>query len=369
MDHKRTENLFVTVSPGLEHVCARELTALEIPINEISTGGLSCSGKLRDIYLANLWLRTASRVLIRFAEFRSRDFPDLHKKAQRLPWGRFVKPETSVAFRITCQTSRLNHTQRISEALEVSINKALGRTTNPAGENPQMVLVRIVDDVVTLSIDSSGDLLHRRGYRQTTTRAPLRETLAAGALMLLGWTGDQALADPMCGSGSFPLEAALLAQNKAPGLNRNFAFQKWPGYREGLWTLLRDEAKRSEKDIDLQISGSDESADAIKAAQENRGRCGNSDSIKLELQSLSHKDPQPGNGLVICNPPYGKRLSIENPTAYYTELGKQLQRVYPGWRKAIICPDAKLVTATGLGLSRIAILDNGGLSVGLFATT
>ncbi len=367
MDHRRTENLFAIVSPGLESVCAAELSALQLAPQDIISGGVAFTGRLRDIYLANLWLRTASRILVRFAEFRSRDFPSLYRRAKTLPWGRFVRPEAPVSFRVACHSSRLNHTTRITETLESALNHALGRTTNPVGKNPQSVLVRIVDDEVVISIDSSGELLHRRGYRQSVTAAPLRETLAAGVLQLLGWDGTDPLSDPMCGSGSFLLEGALLARQQAPGLNRPFAFMQWPGYREGLWKLLCDEAQRGKVEVPLAISGADENPEAVAAAKANCLRCEVADQIMIDQRPLSEQPGHEGQGLVVCNPPYGKRLDLgEDPELYYYELGQQLQRAYPGWRVAMICPDPAFVKATGLPLKQIARLDNGGLKVGLF---
>ena len=370
MDHRSTENFYAVVSPGLEKVCAAELSALEITPQEVATGGVAFEGRLRDLYLTNLWLRTASRILVRFAEFKSRDFPDLYRRTHRLPWGRFIRPEDSVSFRITCHSSRLIHTTRIAETLESSINQALGRSTNPVGDNPQIIMVRIVDDQVVISIDSSGELLHRRGYRQSVTAAPLRETLAAGTLMLLGWNGSTPLVDPMCGSGSFILEGALLARQQAPGLSRSFAFMNWPGYRDGLWNLLCGEAQRAAIDVPLAISGADESSKAVGAANENCQRSGVADQVVIAQLPLSEQPVHDGQGLVVCNPPYGKRLDLgENPELYYSELGRQLQRAYPGWQLAMICPNPAFVKATGLPFKQIASLENGGLTVGLFTTS
>ena len=369
MDHRSTEQLYAVVSPGLEDVCSAELPALGIAPQEVTVGGVAFEGRLRELYLANLWLRTASRILVRFAEFRSRDFPDLYRRTHRLPWGRFIQPEASVAFRVTCHASRLNHTSRIAETLESALNQALGRSTNPVGDNPQLVMVRIVDDQVVISIDSSGELLHRRGYRQSVTVAPLRETLAAGVLMLLGWNGTMPLADPMCGSGSFLLEGALLARRRAPGLNRSFAFMNWPGYREGLWKLLCAEAQRQEVDVALAISGADESPKAVAAARENCQRSGVADQVVIDQHCLSEQPVHDGRGVLVCNPPYGKRLDLgENPERYYAELGRQLTRAFPGWQLAMLCSNPALVKATGLPFKQVASLDNGGLTVGLFAT-
>lgn len=369
MDHRSSEQLYAIVTPGLEKLCAAEMSALGISPREIAVGGVAFAGRLRDIYLANLRLRTASRILVRFADFRSRDFPDLYNRAHRLPWGRFIKADTSVTFRVTCHASRLNHTSRVAETVESALNQALGRTTNPSGDNPQMVLVRIVDDQVVISIDSSGELLHRRGYRQSVTVAPLRETMAAGVLMLLDWNGTTPLADPMCGSGSFLIEGALLARQQAPGLHRVFAFMHWPGYREGLWNLLCVEARHQEVDVTLDISGSDENPKAVFAANENCQRSGVAGRVTIDQNSLAGQPEHAGQGLVICNPPYGKRLDLgDNPELYYSELGRQLRRAYPDWRLAMLCSNPSLVKATGLPLKQLASLDNGGLAVGLFAT-
>lgn len=369
MDHRRTEQFYAVTAPGLEEVCAAELTALGIAPGEISTGGIAFTAKLRELYLANLWLRTATRILVRFAEFQSRDFPDLYRKALRLPWGSFIKAEKAVAFRITCHGSRLNHTTRIAETLESALNQALGRSTNPAATRTQLVLVRIVDDRVMISIDSSGELLHRRGYRQSTTAAPLRETLAAGILVILGWDGSEALADPMCGSGSFLTEGALLARQQAPGLNRSYAFMDWPGYREGLWKLLCDEANRRAIEPKVSLTGADESPEAITAARDNAERSGNDNYITFTESPLNQHQPRDGSGLVVCNPPYGKRLALDqNAQGFYADLGTELKRIFPGWRKAIICPDPGLVKAAGLPFRQAAKLDNGGLSVGLYVT-
>ena len=369
MDHRRRENFFAVVSPGLEPVCANELTALGIPHDSREAGGVAFSGQLRELYLANLWLRTASRILVRLAEFHSRDFPDLYHKAVKLPWGRFIRPETPVVFRVTCHGSRLGHTTRIAETLETAVNQVLGRATNPAGEDPQLILARLTDNQVVLSIDSSGQLLHRRGYRKAVTEAPLRETLAAGMLMMLGWHGTRPLADPMCGSGSFICEGALLACRQAPGIRRSFAFMRWPGFRAGLWKLLGDEARRGEISPGITLYGADASRKAVAAARENLAGCQVTTQVCIEQCALAAQPVQAGPGLVICNPPYGKRLPLnEQPTAYYAGIGRHLLRIYPGWQMAMVCPDRSLAQATGLPFRQCATLDNGGLKVGLFVT-
>ena len=367
MDHRRIETLFIVVTPGLEEVCASELSKLNVGNLVLEKGGVLCRGRLREIYQANLCLRTASRILVRFAEFPCKAFPDLYQKAVRLPWGRFVKPETPVHFQVSCKKSRLSHTGRIAETLESAIHHALGRELNPENSPSQAIYVRIIDNQVTLSIDSSGDLLHRRGYRQVQTEAPLRETLAAGLLLLLNWTGDSPLTDPFCGSGTFLIEAAQIAQKHPCGANRAFAFLNWPGYRPGLWTLLRQSALGQQAELRQSITGADIDPTAVAIARQNCVTSGLSGQVKIRTLALEDQPVQAGPGLVISNPPYGKRLSLDKPPKmFYEALGKQLVRAYPGWQIALLCPSRTLIRATGLPFQPIATFDNGGVSVGLY---
>ena len=369
MDHKHPENLFAVVSPGLESICAGELATLGLAGLEPTTGGIAFTGRLADLYRASLHLRVASRLLVRFACFRCRAFPDLYRAAVRLPWGRFVRADTPLRFRVACRNSRLLHTGRVAETLQAAADHALGRATLPVDDDGQLVLVRVVDDLVELSIDSSGELLHRRGYRTSVTAAPLRETLAAGVLQLLDWDGAAPLADPLCGTGTFLLEAALLATRRAPGLVRQFAFMRWPGYRSGLWNQLCQEARQAERPCPRGIAGSDADAAALAAARANLAQAGLQDVVALQQQPLSAQPVHSGQGLVLCNPPYGKRLVVAGPlTDYFAALGRELQRAFPGWRKALLCPEPRLASATGLPLHELAQLDNGGLRVGLYAT-
>lgn len=369
MDHKHPEKFFAIVSPGLETVCARELTELAVADLEVVPGGIGFVGRLADLYRANLHLRTASRVVVRFARFRCRAFPDLYRAAARLPWGRFLRPDTPADCRVTCRNSRLIHTGRVAETLQAAIAHALGREAPPAGAGGQLLLARVVDDIVELSIDSSGELLHRRGSRTSVAAAPLRESLAAGVLRLLDWDGGEALADPLCGTGTFLLEGALLAANRAPGLQRQFAFMHWPGYRAGLWDQLCAEARRKERPCPAAISGGDADAGALAAARANLARAELAGCVTLEQCSLESRPVHEGRGLVVCNPPYGKRLVTTEPLdVYFAGLGRELRRAYPLWRKAMLCPDPRLARATGLPLREVAQLDNGGLRVGLYAT-
>lgn len=369
MDHRQTADFFAIAAPGLESPCAAELAALGLAEVAAVAGGAAWRGRLADLYRANLHSRIASRLVVRLATFRCRDFPELHHRAARLPWGAFLRPGTPVHIRVTCRSSRLMHTERVAETLQDALGRALGEPSPPAGEGGQLVLVRIVDDLVELSVDSSGELLHRRGQRTSVAAAPLRETLAAGVLALLGWHGDRPLADPLCGTGTLLLEGALLATGRAPGLEREFAFMHWPGWRPGLWAELCREARAAEQPCPVEITGSDAAAESLAAARANLERAGLAELVTLRHAPLAELPVQPGGGLAVCNPPYGKRLAAGTDlAAWYARFGRDLRHAYPDRQLAFLCPDPALAKVTGLHLRELALLNNGGLRVGLYTT-
>ncbi len=363
---KTAERLFVVTAPGLEGVCAEELNTLGMAEVRETAGGVAFTGALRDLYRANLWLRTASRVLVRVGELKATDFPELYRKAVRLPWGKFVRPEASVQVRAVSHRSRLGHSGRIAETVAQAVDRALGRT--PTLQNcGQQIVVRFEDDRALLSVDSSGALLHRRGYRADAVPAPLRETLAAGILRLLGWDGSLPLADPMCGSGTFVIEGAQLAMNRAPGLDREFAFMDWPGFRPGLWEVLRAEAETEIHEPGAPLWGADRDPGAVAAARRNAERAGVAAHVDFQVRELSRETLRKGPGVVVCNPPYGKRLEGEEDLIpLFRRLGEVYRHAFPGWRRAFLCPDVRLAGASGLPLEKVATLNNGGIPVTLW---
>jgi putative N6-adenine-specific DNA methylase len=363
---KRCEQLFAIVAPGLEEVCATELTGLSFSDVRVVPGGVEFSGGLREIYLANLWLRSGSRVLVRFGEIRCRDFPTLYRKALRLPWGRYLKVGTRIKVRAVSHRSRLQHTGRIAETLQEAVDRALGGTAEGTAVAEQLLFVRFEDDCCHLSMDSSGELLHRRGYREDVGAAPMRETLAAGILQLLGWDGTRPLVDPMCGSGTIPIEAALLAGRCPPGSARSFSFMNWPGYRAGLWQALLQESARQTMEPGPLIAGSDCDGQVLAAARRNAERAGVGERLVLRQADLADLTAFDGQGLVLCNPPYGARLGCDQDLIpLYRSLGHTCKTVFGGWRIALVCLDPRLAAATGLSLRKRAMLNNGGLRVSL----
>ena len=359
-----TEKIFIIVAPGLENICAAQLQQLITEPLELDHGGITFSGNLNDIYRCNLWLRCASRVLVRMEEIKCRDFPTLYQKALRLPWGRFIRPDRKFSLRVTCHSSRLNHSDRIATTMANAIKKSLGCSN--AGTDTslpeQLIFVRFDNDNCTISIDSSGDLLHKRGYRQHSTSAPLRETLAAACLMSCNWNGNRPLHDPFCGSGTIAIEAAMIAANIAPGLQRQFSFMHWPGYRHGLWNSLISMAKKEiQTDVAVTISGSDTDSSAIHAAISNATAAGVDHFIRFSMQDAFAAAPAASGGFMLCNPPYGERLhSNHSPAQLLTQL-KKLITTYPhSWEGAALLPDS------ASNKTAIATFSNGGLAVKLY---
>jgi putative N6-adenine-specific DNA methylase len=358
---------FAVTPPGLEATCFQELVRLGLSPQEPVTGGVGFSGGVRDIYLANLWLRSANRILVRLGTLTARDFPTLYQRLVRLPWGRYIKPETACAVRATSQRSRLSHSGRIVEVCREAISKALGSSVVGAGPT-QMVLLRVSDDQVEVSIDSSGDHLHRRGYRQARSAAPLRENLAAAALLSCGYDGSLPLVDMMTGSGTFAIEAGLIAANKAPGAGRDFSFMLWPKYREQLWRELLSEAKKGERDSGFAlIKGVDNNPRAITAAHANLARAGLSAGIEISLGKLQDLVPAGARGLLIGNPPYGARLGgCADLRPFYRDIEYLCGEVFTSWTCALLCPAAVAGQLRKLKLDPLLGFSHGGIRVSLY---
>lgn len=382
--------LFAVAAPGLEPLVAAELAALGITATA-ERGGAAWDGTLAELYTANLHLRTASRILARVGQFRARTFPELERYAARLPWAEYIAPGRAVQLRVSCHKSKLYHEKAVAERVRGAIERAVGTLGTAAngrdtgdrvavpgtpdeeddGAHAQLVVVRFHYDRCTISMDSSGALLHRRGYRQELARAPLRETLAAALLLASGWPGDAPLVDPFCGSGTIPIEAALLTRRIAPGLAyppgepRGYAFQEWPGYDAKLWddvvararALIRPAAAAP-------ILGSDRDAGAIAAATANAERAGVLGDLELDVRPLSALEPPPGVGWLVTNPPYGVRVGERAPLRdLYAALGKLARQRLQGWHLTLLSADRGLERQVGIPLEPALETRNGGIAV------
>jgi Predicted N6-adenine-specific DNA methylase len=367
---------FAVTAPGLEAICAAELATLGIR-GKAQDGGVAWTGTLESIAKANLWLRTASRVIVRVAEFRATAFFELELQAKKIPWTRFVARGTRVGFRVTCRKSKLYHSDAVAERFAAAVSRVPGVVTETTkasddddsggGLERQLFIVRFVHDVCTVSVDTSGALLHRRGYRQQLAKAPLRETLAAAILLGAGWTGDVPFDDPMCGSGTIPIEAALIARRIAPGIHRDFAFQRWPDFDPEVWTSLVAEARASELPRSpVEIHGADRDAGAIDAARANAERAGVAGDVQLDVQPVSALADRDAPGLIASNPPYGVRVGeADRLRNLYAQFGNVVRSRRDGWTVALLTSDRQLERQTGLDLEERFRTKNGGIPVHL----
>jgi putative N6-adenine-specific DNA methylase len=385
---------YAITTPGLEQLTARELTALGISPGEVEPGGVAFEATPAQLYAANLQLRTAGRVLVRVAAFPAKSFAELERKARKVEWGAWVPDGGAVHFRVTSRKSKLYHQDGIAERLERAVQEALPsvRAVRAPSEadlldddvtRPPMVqrfIVRVLRDELTLSADSSGALLYLRGYRQATGKAPLRETLAAAMLLASEWDAAAPLVDPMCGSGTIPIEAALLARRIPPGAKRHFAFERWPAFDAAVW----DQVKRGAMAATLErapatIIGADRDDGAIAAALANAERAGVAADIELvhapisetvrRLSATESFRPSvfPSFRLLLTNPPYGHRVGDRARLRdLYASLGNALRGPLAGWRLAFLTADPVLARATGLELRKVLETTNGGLKVTLY---
>lgn len=373
--------LFAATAPGLESIAAGELKTLGIKGRQ-GPGGVAFDGDLDRVYLANLWLRTASRIILRLGRFHASTFYELERRARKLPWLDFLSQNGRVEVRVTCRKSRLYHSDAVGERVVDAIREVSPTVDSSIGNDEgsddiavdrtkgaaQLFVVRIVDDQCEISADTSGELLHRRGYRQEVAKAPLRETVAAAMLLASGWQKSDPLLDPMCGSGTIPIEAALLARRIAPGIGRSFQFMNWKSFDGALWGETLANAKEAVLDYPLRIRGADRDAGAIGAATRNAERAGVGSDIQLAERPVSASlaaldEVERGDGWVLTNPPYGVRLEENSDLRnLYGAVGSALSRK-PGWRIGVLTPDAALARQMRIPLRSRFATQNGGIPV------
>lgn len=387
--------IFAVCAPGLEPVVDGELKGLGIS-GEVETGGVCWKGELRDLYRANLHLRSASRIVVRIARFRARSFIELERHVRRIDWSAHLPGGASVRLRVTSRKSRLYHEGAIRERFErfiaESINAGISQDVSadhgPVDADPldssdgvqgaQLIVVRFFRDECIVSLDASGALLHRRGYRLATAKAPLRETLAAAIIIAAGWDGSTPLIDPFCGSGTILIEAALIARRIPPGMAgserqpRAFAFQRWPNFDVRLWTELVAAARAGIREqADVVLRGSDRDAGAIEGARSNAERAGVGDDIRFEVAPVSSAHP-PGEGepgLLVTNPPYGGRIGDRGPLRdLYAAFGHVLREHFGGWSLALLSAEEALTGQMRFEATEILKTTNGGIPVRLIRT-
>ena len=365
----------IITAPGLEALACEELRALGIAADETSPGAVSAVLSDRDVMRANLHLRTASRVVLRLAEFKALTFADVERHAKRVPWETVVTTGCRVRLRVTCRKSRLYHSgavaQRLMDALQRRVPGAKPADAVSAddedGAGEQLFIVRLFRDQLLLSADTSGALLHRRGYRLATAKAPLRETLAAAMLLGAGWNGSTPLVDPMCGSGTIPIEGAMLARRFAPGRQRSFAFEQWPGHDDTLWATVRADAAAAERpDAAVPILAYDRDAGAIAATEANAARAGVAGDLSCARQALSALQVGARHGLLVVNPPYGIRVGDKKPLRdLFAQLGNIARARAAGWQLAMLSADRDLERQVRAAFTERWKSTNGGIPVRL----
>jgi putative N6-adenine-specific DNA methylase len=352
----------------------RELNEMGVRASECVEGGVAFAGDVAQLYQSNLCLRVASRVIVRIARFHADSFHELERRAKKIAWEEYLAPGATVKFRVTCRKSRLYHSDAVAERFaEAAAGRIAGvvasRTRESSDDSEasegdaQLFIVRITHDDCVVSVDSSGELLHRRGYRLASGKAPVRETLAAAMVIASGWDKASPLVDPMCGSGTIPIEAAMMARGVPPGISRNFAFERWPSYVPAVWDRLR-EVTSARIGAAGAILASDRDDGVVKSARENAARAGVQNAIEFTTQAISHLNPPPAPGWIIMNPPYGVRVGETAPLRnLYSQFGKILRQKAPGYSVCLLSADRRLEGLIGIPFETRLSTKNGGIPV------
>lgn len=376
MSEKNSFRMVAKTFKGLEPVLAQELTELGADEVQIERRAVSFSGDKALMYRANLCLRSALRVLVPIRSERlkvkgERLKPEdwLYEVAKSIDWSRYMGSETSFAIDATVYSETFRNsrfvTYRVKDAIVDWWKEKAGKRPNVSVSEPELFInVHIANETLTVSLDSSGESLHKRGYRVATTEAPINEVLAAGMLLTAGWKGQSDFYDPMCGSGTIPIEAALIARNIAPGVFRkSFAFEKWPDFEEELWSEIYNDDSH-EREFTHKIYGSDASFYAVQQAQKNVKSAGVAKDVELRQIRMEELRPndQMANALVMINPPYGERLaSNKDMEELYGKIGTALKHRFTGATAWIISSNDAAMKCIGLKPAKKMQLLNGEL--------
>lgn len=358
---------FATAAKGLEEIVAGELVRLGMTAPIVEKGGVRFSGDFTDCYRANLWLRTAQRILLPLAEFHCDTQQALYERVRELPWFSYLNPDMTLAVSCNLRDSALKHSGFVAlktkDAIVDAVRDRCGRRPSVDTRDPDLLVnVHLAHNRCTISLDTSGASLDKRGYRLDRKEAPLRETLAAAIVELSGWDGSVPLVDPMCGSGTIPIEAALKASCRPPGLTRaGFGFQRWPGFDPAAWQgLLGDAGNRRRESLSAPVIGSDASASAIRIACRNGARAGVGELIRFRVGELKTCTPPEQKGVLVFNPPYGVRLGEEETLRIlYREIGDVMKRRFCGYTAYLLTGNPELAKHVGLKASRRIVLFNG----------
>jgi putative N6-adenine-specific DNA methylase len=363
--------IFITTQLGLEHLLHDEIKKFEFTNPVLLVGGVSITGDWADVWKANMYLRGATKVLARIGEFRAFHLAQLDKRARKFPWHITIPQGISIkAEVVTNRKNKIYHAGAAVERIERAISEEIGSKIAGSVSSADIVFkIRIIDNNVIISIDTSGDGLYKRGYKLATGKAPIRENIASLALYYCGYTGNEPVLDPMCGSGTFIIEAAEISRNLMPGRNRKFSFQNLNSYDE---TLVDYFVKKWENKIsEFTFFGMDRNHNVVEHSIQNSKRAGIDDISNFKAQSIERLSrPKGPEGLVIVNPPYGSRIGKKKDLfSLYRTFGEKMKNEFSGWRVGMITSDNALAQSTKLPLisSELAI-SNGGLKIHLYRT-
>ena len=370
---KNTEfTMLAKTFKGLEQVLAEELVQLGANNVQVERRAVSFTGDLRMLYTANMCLRTASRVLVPIASFKAKNADDIYAQVKALDWSQYMTLKTTFQIDATVYSDFFRHSQfvtyRVKDAIvDYWMEKENARPSVKLEGADLYLNIHIAADRVTLSLDSSGESLHKRGYRVANTQAPINEALAAGMLLLAGWKGQSDFYDPMCGSGTLLIEAALIARNIAPGVYRQgFAFEKWANFDADLWDEVYNDDSR-ERAFKHKIYGSDAGFYAAQAAQKNIQSAGLQRDIEVrqvriqELRLVDEARNMDG-ALVMINPPYGERLSQDKDVLrLYQDMGTALKHQFSGATAWVVSSNEEALKCIGLRPAKRIHLVNGDL--------
>ena len=364
--------LFITCPRGLETPLADELKSLNIQDIQATDGGVACKATMEQVYRINLHSRTASRVLLRLTKGSYRSEQDIYKLAKNINWFNWFTLEQT--FKVKVEGKRANVKSldfvglKIKDALCDSFRDIYDARPNVGKIQPDVRVHAFMDERnIEIFIDTSGEALFKRGYRQDTGEAPLRENLAAGLLLLAGYDGSQPFQDPFCGSGTLTIEAAWIAGRRAPGLMRRFGFEKLQNFDKAAWVKIRQEAREQIVPVTAPIAGSDNDRHMIRAAEHNAEAAEVAELIRFEVKDAQNARPNGDNGIMISNPPYGVRLAeMQALQALYPQLGSWLKQHYAGWLIGMFTGDRDMPKYMRLSPKRKIPLYNGNLDCRLF---
>ncbi len=364
--------LIITTLFGLEALVAKEVKKLGYEVTEVSDGRVTFLGDEAAIARCNLWVRCGERLLIKMGETTVTTFDELFDFTKQLPWEDWIEKDDAFPVKGYSLKSKLFSVPGcqsvIKKAVVGALEETYSKTWFPETGTLYQIEFSLIKDKLTLMIDTSGQPLHKRGYRRNSNQAPLKETIAASIVTLSRFRYDGVFADPFCGSGTIPIEAGLIAKNIAPGLNREFSAMKFPQISKKIWNDAKEEAKSLiRNDSKLKIMASDIDPEAVRLTTHNAKLAGVSEMMEIRQKPMQEFSANETEGTIVCNPPYGERLLDEKACRIlYKEMGQRLRKDFPGWSVFVLTPEEKFEDYYGKFCDKKRKLYNGMIKCNLF---